>query len=104
MSEEIACKKLHTRFVRGFMDITVLLMLVREPLWGYKLMREIWRRHEVKVGPSVIYPLLDSMEADGLIEGKEVLERRRRRTVYSVTEKGLAFLKCMENILDTMMK
>ncbi len=104
MPEEIACKELHKRFVRGFMDVIILLMLVREPLWGYKIMTEIWRRHEVKVGPPVIYPLLDSMEAGGLIEGKEVIERRRKRKVYSVTEKGLESLNCMENVLDTIMK
>lgn len=92
------------RFARSFLDVTILHMLAYEPLWGYKMMAMLRERYDTKVGPSVIYPLLDSMEADGLVEAKEVYEGRRRRKMYSATEKGLGYVKCLKNILSEMVR
>ncbi len=98
MSED-ANRELRKRFVRSFLDLTVLRMLVDEPLWGYRLMTMIKEDHDVKVGPPVIYPLLDSLEADGLVEAKETYEGKRKRKIYNVTQKGLARVKHYRSIL-----
>ena len=97
MSEE--CSALRARFARGFMDLTVLRILSGESLWGYRLMSLLEERYGVKVGPSVIYPLLDSMQADGLIVSEETLIGRRARKVYRPTEKGLEQLRCLQSVL-----
>jgi len=97
MSEE--CSALRARFARGFMDLTVLRILSGEALWGYRLMSLLEERYGVKVGPSVIYPLLDSMQADGLIESEETLVGRRARKVYRPTKKGLEQLRCLQSVL-----
>ena len=100
MAEEELCEKLRTRFARSFLDAVILRMLADEPLWGYRMMTMLREDLGVKVGPPVIYPLLDSMEADGLIEGSEVYVGRRRRKMYSVTKKGSEHLRCLEKVLS----
>ncbi len=79
-------------------------MLSSEPLWGYRMMNVLNEKFGIKVGPPVIYPLLDSMEADGLIEGEEVYEGKRRRNMYSATRKGIETVRCLEKILADFVK
>lgn len=79
-------------------------MLSGEPLWGYRMMNVLKEKFGIKVGPSVIYPLLDSMEADGLIEGEEVFEGKKRRNMYSATRKGIETVGCLEKILSDFVK
>lgn len=100
MAEEDLCDGLRKRFARSFLDVTILHMLAREPLWGYRMMTFLRERHGVKVGPPVIYPLLDSMQTDGLIDGKDVYAGKRKRKMYSITSKGHENLKCLEKILS----
>ena len=100
MSDEDPCNELRTRFSRSFLDAVVLRMLVREPLWGYKMMTMLKEELGVTVGPPVIYPLLDSMEKDGLIEGRDAFTGKRRRMTYSPTQKGIEFLNCLGKILS----
>jgi len=84
------------------MDITILRMLEEEPLWGYKMMSMLKERHGIKVGPPVMYPLLELMVADGLIKSEETYMGKRRRKVYSATMKGLKQLDCLKIILSEM--
>jgi len=91
--------ELQTRLVRSFLDITIMKILTEEPIWGYKMMEVLKERYGVKVGPPVIYPLLDSMEENGLIRAEEVLSGKRKRKVYSVLSKGSKMLDDMDRIL-----
>lgn len=102
VATEDPCQELHMRLVRSFLDLSVLNVLANEPLWGYKLMTVLREKYGVKVGPAVIYPLLDSMESEGLVEPKEAYDGRRRRKVYHSTEKGAEYLKCFKNTLREM--
>jgi len=97
--EEPGLAELRTRFVRGFLDVTIMKMLQEEPLWGYKMMGVLKDRYGVKVGPPVIYPLLDSMEADGLILAEAVYSGKRKRKVYRVLPKGETMLKNLDRII-----
>jgi DNA-binding PadR family transcriptional regulator len=100
MSEEDpGLVELQIRFVRGLLDVTIMKLLLEEPLWGYKMMEVLNDRYGVKVGPAVIYPLLDSMEADGLILAEEVYSGKRKRKVYKVLPQGETMLKNMDRIL-----
>jgi DNA-binding PadR family transcriptional regulator len=102
VSVEDPCQDLRRRFVRSFLDITILNMLLGRSLWGYKMMAVLKEKYGVKVGPAVIYPLLDTMEAKELVDSKEIYEGKRRRKVYNSTEKGIDHLRCVQNILREM--
>jgi len=99
MSEE-AYVELRKKFVRSFLELMVLRMLADEHLWGYKLMTMMKEIHDIKIGPAVVYPLLGSLEADGLVECNEIYEGKRRRKVYKVTSEGVERLRCFGRILQ----
>ena len=98
-SEDSEYSELLRRFVRGFLDVTIMRMLLDEPLWGYKLMNKLIEKYNVKVGPPVIYPLLDTMEEGGLIESEEVYSGKRKRKVYHVTPRGEEKVRSLEHVL-----
>ena len=78
-------------------------MLSKEPLWGYRMMTVLKDTYGVKVGPPTIYPLLDSMEERGLIEGEEAQVGKRKRKMYRTTEKGTELVKCLESVVSQIM-
>ena len=92
MPGEEAYVSLRKRFARSFLDLLVLRMLARESLWGYRMMSMLRKKYGIRVGPPVIYPLLDSMEVDGLVESEEVYKGKRRRRVYRVTRRGMELI------------
>ena len=102
MSGEDVHGALRKRFARSFLDLMILRLLVREPLWGYRMMQMLRKEHGIRVGPPVIYPLLDSMEGDGLMESEEVRDGGRRRRVYRATQKGLELVRTFEAVLSEM--
>lgn len=95
---------LRGRFARSFLNLLILRMLRHEPLWGYKMMSILRSDYGIRVVAPTIYPLLGSMEADGLVESEEVHASRRRRRVYRATHKGLDLLKCFEDVLSGILE
>ena len=57
-------------------------------MWGYKLIKKIEEYSTVKIGHGVLYPLLNSLETNGLIASKEEAHGKRTRKVYKITLKG----------------
>lgn len=104
MPSDDAYAGLRGRFARSFMDVLILWMVRREPLWGYKMMSDLRRDFGIRVGPSTIYPLLDSMESDGLVVSEEVYDGRRRRKVYRATRRGLELTECFEVVLSEILE
>ena len=90
---------LKTRFVRSFLDIIVSRMLLDEPSWGYRLMTRIKEQYGIKVGPPVIYPLLESLESEDIIFGEKNFVGNRLRIIYSVTPKGKGRILSFEKML-----
>jgi len=82
--------ELGRKYLKRFMDIVVLAMLKQPPMHGYDLIAAIHDRFHILVGPGALYPVLHSLEKEGLIAGR--LSGSRRRTVYSLTEQGNSLL------------
>ena len=96
MLNEDLCSELKKRFSRSFLDLLVLHMLTGEHLWGYRIMSLLHSRYEIRVGPSVIYPLLDSLEKKGLLDSDEIYKGKRRRKIYQATPEGMGLIKCFK--------
>lgn len=73
----------HRRFKRGILKYVVLKLLADQSRHGYDLI-QIFRRRGWGGGPGSIYPLLASLEEEGLIAGRDDGDRR----TYELTEKG----------------
>jgi PadR family transcriptional regulator PadR len=76
-------------------DSLLLSVLEREPLYGYKIVKELEKRSQgyFKFKEGTLYPALHRLEKAGLIAGKwQTLSNGRQRRYYYITEKGLAKL------------
>jgi DNA-binding PadR family transcriptional regulator len=80
---------------RGYLRIAVLTLLSRKPRHGYDIMKEIKERTGGFWRPTAggIYPILQSLEESGHIEGKWDAHQRRKRKTYRITETGRPVLQ-----------
>ncbi len=92
--------------LRGFLKVVVLKALVENPKSGYSLMKFVEERVGVKPSPGSMYPLLDTLKKEGLVEVKGV----GRAKEYKLTVEGKHRLhaieekrnECLCNLLDGM--
>ena len=68
----------------------VLLVLQRQRLHGYDIIREVERCSDGCCSPreGTIYPVLKQFEQGGYVDGATEVVGGRERKVYSVTDKG----------------
>ena len=85
--------ELKKRFVRNYLDVIVLQMFLIEPLWGYRIMSLIREKYNIKIGPPVIYPLLESLQREGLIEFNKNSVGGKKRKIYNITSEGVEKVK-----------
>lgn len=76
-------------------DSLLLSLLARQPLYGYKIVKELEERSQgyFKFKEGTLYPALHRMEKSALITGEwQMLPNGRQRRYYYITAKGLAKL------------
>jgi DNA-binding PadR family transcriptional regulator len=80
---------------RGYLRIAVLTLLSRKPRHGYEIMKEIRERTGGFWRPTAggIYPILQSLEESGYVEGEWDARQRRKRKTYRITETGRPVLQ-----------
>jgi len=78
---------------KGYLKMAVLLVLMRRPLHGYEIMKEIKKWTLVIITPTAggIYPALKELEDRQLIKGEWLPEERRK--IYHITSKGIEVFK-----------
>ncbi len=81
----------------GFISALILIILEKDPSYGYKIGKEIEKRTLGIWDPpsSTIYTVLKGMTEKGLISYTEKQVEGRNRKIYDVTPKGEATLKLM---------
>ena len=92
--------------LRGFLKIVVLKALGESSKSGYSLMKYVEEKVGSKPSSGSMYPLLDALKADGLVEAKGV----GRSTEYKLTITGKHKLEtieekrneCLESMLEGM--
>jgi DNA-binding PadR family transcriptional regulator len=80
---------------RDIFPLLVLHLVSREPTYGNRLIEEIEEMTQgvISVNPNTMYPLLRTLEREGMIEGRWELPDRRTRRYYSITPAGKRELK-----------
>ena len=79
--------KLLRKLFLGFMQIHILYHAMEEPIFGAWMLGEL-RRHGYTISPGTLYPILHSMEKDGLLRMEERNVDGKIRKYYTATEKG----------------
>lgn len=77
-------RQISEKFVRSFLDIIVMTVLNGTPTHGYEIMATVHKEFGVLLSPGTLYPLLHSLEDNGLIESSHY----GGRVVYQVSSKG----------------
>lgn len=85
-------KDVTVRILKGMLEVVVLDLISEKPMHGYSVIMAVRKTYGVYFGPSTIYPLLNSLERRGLIEGEWTLNANKPRRIYRLTDKGKAFL------------
>ena len=77
---------------RGLLPLLVLHLLGSGPSYGHELMDRVRDATGdlVRVNPNTMYPLLRTLERDGLVAGEWEHPERRSRRFYRLTDAGRA--------------
>ncbi len=96
MVEEIT-KNFEKAMKKGFISALILLILEKNPSYGYKISKDITDRTLGIWTPpaSTMYTVLKEMTKNSLITYIETQEEGRIRKIYEVTKKGEETLKLM---------
>ena len=87
------------RICRCLLDIHVLILIKKRPLWGYKLKQDLRASFNVTLRHGTLYPLLSNLEERGLLTSHTQRHKGRERKVYKVTRKGLQYLRVYKSIM-----
>src|SRR3954471_7636321 len=81
----------------GLLPLIVLHLLREGPSYGNQLMERVGRLTGglLAVNPNTMYPLLRSLEGQGLIAGEWEHPERRSRRFYRITEAGETHLQAL---------
>lgn len=92
------------RIIRNLLDIQLLRLIQTQPMWGYKIKKEVEKRFGVKLRHGALYPLLNAMEQNGFLTSQKQKQGGRIRKVYSITPKGEQFTEAYNNILKEQIR
>ena len=92
------------RIIRNLTDIHILVLIKAQPLWGYKIKKQIEKNFGIKLRHGALYPMLRMLETKGFVACKIQKKLGRIRKVYSITEKGLEYLKAYEAVLRSQLE
>ncbi len=81
------------RRISGWLKMTILSLLVEGPLHGYAIMKRVAEntRETWTPTPGSLYPALNELLRERLVEEREEYVGKRKRIVYRITERGLQF-------------
>ncbi|HEY1578343.1 MAG TPA: PadR family transcriptional regulator [Terracidiphilus sp.] len=80
----------------GALEIMILQSLIRKPMHGYALVKHIKQVSDnmLQVEEGSLYPALQRMLREGLLESEEGVSAKGRPTrIYSVTDAGIRHLE-----------
>ncbi|MFE5431664.1 PadR family transcriptional regulator [Peribacillus simplex] len=80
----------------GFIQIHILHHAKEHPIFGVWMLEEL-KEHGYNISAGTLYPILHSMEADGLLIKEERNVEGKIRKYYTTTEKGNMVLNEAKN-------
>ncbi len=78
---------LKRKIFNAFIGVHILHHAQIEPIYGSWMMDEL-KRHGYEISYGTLYPLLHSLQNDGLLKSNEIIIEGRRRILYHITALG----------------
>ena len=70
-----------------------------QPMWGYKIKKQVETKFDVKLRHGALYPLLNAMEQKGFLTSQKQQQGGRTRKVYTITKNGRQYIETYSSIL-----
>ncbi|MEM0506640.1 MAG: PadR family transcriptional regulator [Thermosphaera sp.] len=90
--------------VKKYLSLKILEILSKGDKHGYAIAKEIFQNIGMKTSAGILYPMLRSLEKDGLIKSRKVHEGSRLKKVYTITDKGREILRNNETLIEEIRK
>lgn len=74
-------------FLLGFVKVHILHHAAEQPVYGAWLTEEL-AEHGYQLSPGTLYPILHSLEKEGLLSHREQVVAGKRRKYYTATATG----------------
>jgi len=87
------------RITKNLLDIQILRLIQTQPMWGYKIKKQVETEFGVKLRHGALYPLLNTLEQKGFLKSQKQQQRGRTRKVYTITKKGKQYIETYASIL-----
>ncbi len=84
--------KIVRKLFLGFISIHILHHAQKEPFYGSWMIEEL-KHHGYAMSAGTLYPILHSLEKDGLLQYEERNVEGKIRKYYSITASGASVLK-----------
>jgi PadR family transcriptional regulator, regulatory protein PadR len=86
-SEEDYCQKFIDRIIKANREVFILSTLLERQMCGYDLIKEIFSKCDVFLSQGTVYPILYTLEEEGLLHA-EYSKGDMRSKKYSLTTRG----------------
>ncbi len=97
-------KNIQAKLTKGLLDLIILQLLENHPMHGYQIITTIRKNFGVYLGPSTVYPILNTMEKKSYITSDWNMDSERPRKIYKLTSNGKATLNYTACSLKTICK
>jgi PadR family transcriptional regulator PadR len=87
------------RLFRNLLDLMILRIVQREPMWGYKIIKHVEEQYRIKLRHSALYPLLKKLERTGFLRSRKETKNGRIRKIYEITSKGIHLVEAYNEFL-----
>ena len=92
------------RLILNLLDVHLLRIVQNEPLWGYKIKKDIENAFDIKIRHGILYPTLNDLEKKGFLKSQKQTKSGRARKVYTITRKGKKYIESYYTVLDDQIK
>jgi PadR family transcriptional regulator PadR len=96
--------EVQTKLIKGLLDYIILQHLNARQMHGYELISNIRKVFGVYFGPSIVYPLLATIEKNGYISSCWNMENGRPRKIYTLTAERKGLLVFTESKLAAIVQ
>lgn len=92
------------RMTKNLLDIQMLRLIQTQPMWGYKIKKQVEAMFGVKLRHGALYPLLNALEQKGFLTGEKQHYGGRARKVYTITRKGKQYIEAYNSALKEQLE
>ena len=92
-------KEIVQRITINLLDIQLLRLIQTQPMWGYKIKKQVETKFDVILRHGALYPLLNAMEQKGFLTSQKQQQGGRTRKVYTITKNGKEYIETYNSIL-----